>query len=74
MEYFLSHIIYIVIAAVFIGIIGFLAVWAADKSAQMDREKGELKGLDEIEKVSCGMNCGACGSSDGCSGEKRGQI
>ena len=54
MQYFLSHLIYIVIAAVIIGLIGFLAVWAADKSAAMDREKkedGELKGLEQLENI-----------------------
>lgn len=74
MQYFLSHLIYIVIAAVIIGLIGFLAVWAADKSAAMDREKkedDELKGLEQLENKSCDMGCSGCGLSGSCNREER---
>ncbi len=74
MEYFLSHMIYIVIAAVIIGLIGFVAVWAADKSAAMDREKNgsdKLKGLDELEDMKCDMGCSGCGLSGNCDRKER---
>ena len=56
MEYFLSHILYIVIAAVILGLIGFATVLMASKN-EANRD---------INDESCNFNCADCMHTAAC--------
>lgn len=55
MEYFLSHIGYIIMAAVVIAAIGFALVYFGEKNSEGEGFQG-----------GCGMGCSGCGSSSSC--------
>lgn len=55
MEYFLSHIGYIIIAALVIAGIGFALVYFGDKNSEGQGVQG-----------GCGMGCAGCGSASSC--------
>ena len=56
MEYFLSHIGYIIIAAFVIAGIGFALVYFGNKNSEGQGVQG-----------GCGMGCAGCGSASSCS-------
>jgi hypothetical protein len=60
MAYFLSHIIYIVVAAIFIAAHGIIAVVAANKS-----QKESMKHRDDKEWMNCEREAG-CQGCAGC--------
>ncbi len=71
MEYFISHIGYILIAGVILGVLAFSAVFFAEKSAQMnENEEREFVSTGEI---GCGFNCSSCMRFDSCSREGKKQ-
>lgn len=69
MEYFFSHIGYILIAGVVIGLLGFAAVFFAEKSAELnqDYDDGDSGKPNPADDIACGFNCSSCGRFDSCS-------
>ncbi len=73
MGYFFSHIGYILIASVLIGLLGFAAVFFAEKSAACNTsEDGGGKTGDGAEDMGCGFNCASCMRFDRC--DKDGKV
>lgn len=68
MAYFLSHIGYIVIAAVILAVVAFLTVIMAEKNeAERRKEMGE----NQSQSESCDFNCGSCSLRDNCETHKK---
>lgn len=62
MEYFLSHIIYILIAGLVIGAI--CCVWAFASIRWQEMKQAE--GVSDSDGFSCGMGCSGCALASGC--------
>lgn len=71
MEYFFSHIGYILIAGVLIGILAFAAIFFAEKSAKISAEREEER--SKADDIACGFNCSSCVRAETCTkeGKKR---